>query len=334
MEGLGISYPPLGYIKSDKYSQLDEFVVMQSMTKYVAEQFAIRQGLNARSAKVQFINYGDTELVFVLSYGTKRYTLLFGQPIAPPGAVKKEAALLKQYAKLDSETVVAPIKYFPLKQYRHWGVMGQDLSHQFEKEAYVTPYLHQARCIASQEGVGFGVYVPEPEYKFVPFTPRESEYVCACMIAKLVSLYDSERKAGISACKLSGGDFVLEKKWNKDKLDALDTLNCMKLTAARDEVHCTIDEYVDLIRKEFGKVTHYTTEEERDKSIIINHKSHFGMTRSAIEKGIIMGLELRRVARERKLDVWQGREGWKKEPKNLNPSQPEKRTLTLGRDKK
>ena len=33
--------------------------------------------------------------------------------------------------------------------------------------------------------------------------------------SNLVRLYDEERNLGIGACKIGGGDFILEKSWDK-----------------------------------------------------------------------------------------------------------------------
>lgn len=38
---------------------------------------------------IKFINYGDTELVYVLDNGIKKWTILLGQPILEKGTVKR-----------------------------------------------------------------------------------------------------------------------------------------------------------------------------------------------------------------------------------------------------
>ena len=80
--------------------------------------------------------------------------------------------------------VVAPVEYYS------YG----------DQELYVTPYIKQARCVASD---GFwGMYVPEPYYRFVWFSLEQADVVNKCMIAKLLSYYDFKNGEGISACKL------------------------------------------------------------------------------------------------------------------------------------
>lgn len=67
----------------------------------------------------------------------------------------------------------------------------------------------------------------------------------------------------------------------------------MKLIAARKLIKITLEEYIELIKKEFLLRTYYKNYNERDKSIIINHKSRIPMEKEDIEKGIELGLKLR-----------------------------------------
>ncbi len=269
-----------------------EFKIYKSMTKSVAEWFYNKHVRNGNLPEVKFINYGDTELVYLLTYGDKRYTMLFGQPIVKEGGIIREYELLKKYYYQDKSTVVAPIEYYRVSQ--SYFNKRKDWFKTFNKEVYITPYFMQARCIASQED-GFGIYVPEPKYHFEKFSEKECEIVCACMIAKLISLYDEGSKCGISACKLGDGDFMLDKEWNRQNISKDDTLKHMRLNAARDEINCSLEEYIALLSKEFPMRTYYTDEENRDRSILINHKAQIGMSESAIKKGIEWGMELRRI---------------------------------------
>ena len=89
---------------------------------------------------------------------------------------------------------------------------------------------------------------------------------------------------------------MLEKTWDRDNINETDTLENLKLIALRDTIECSLDEYIDLIRKEFSKRTYYKNESERDKSIKINQKARVGMGVNEIEYGIRLGLQLRRIA--------------------------------------
>lgn len=288
------------YIKSSKKAPKSlELKIYQSMTKSVAEWFDDMYVHSGKTADIKFINYGDTELVYVLTYGEKRYTLLFGQPIVPEGGIRREVDLLRKYASIDKQTVVAPIEYYSVGQ--AYLDEKTDYFHSFKKEAYITPYFMQTRCVASQDD-GFGIYVPEPEYHFEKFSDKEREIVCACMIAKLISLYDERNKTGISACKLGGGDFMLDKDWNRENITTADTLKHMKLIAAREEIHCTLEEYIKRVTTEFAKRTYYSCEAERNPNILINHKARVGMSESSIKKGIALGLELRNFRKDSRFE--------------------------------
>ena len=93
-----------------------EFKIYKSMTKSVAEWFYNKHVKNGNLPEVKFINYGDTELVYLLTYGDKRYTMLFGQPIVKEGGIIREYELLKKYYYQDKSTVVAPIEYYKISQ--------------------------------------------------------------------------------------------------------------------------------------------------------------------------------------------------------------------------
>lgn len=279
-----------------------EYQVYQAVSKSFAEWFDELYLFSGKKADIQFINYGDTELVYVLKYGGEKFTMLIGQPQTPMGQIKQEAELLQKYAKNDSKSVVAPLRYFVAAS--PFLDEEKDYFRQFKKEAFITSYHNQARCIASDKHLGYGIYVPEPEYHFEPFTHEESEIVCACMVAKLVMLYDQKTKSGISACKLGGGDFILDKEWDREHINATNTLQNMKLTAARQEIKCSLEEYITILRRELGQRTYYSNEEERDQNIIVNHKNRSGMTSSAIEKGIAVGLSLRNTKSKTTKKSW------------------------------
>lgn len=281
------------YIKVGTQPRDVEAAVYKSMTQFVAKSYDEIYLHTGVEPEVKFINYGDTELVYVISYGEQKFTLLFGQPTVPLNDIETEVNLLQKYHKNGRSTVVAPLTSF--KTSKAHAIAGTGYFHIFNKMSYITPYYEQARCVASQED-GFGIYVPEPEYHFERFSKKESDLVCACMIAKLISLYDAKTKCGISACKLGGGDFILTKEWDREKLDLGDTLKCMKLIASRKEVHCSLKKYISLLREECTKRTYYSTEEQRDPNIIINHKARVGMSPEAVEQGIVMGLKLRKIA--------------------------------------
>lgn len=226
---------------------------------------------------LQFINYGDTELVYVLNVDNKKYTILINQPHNEPGVVKKEYENLIKLKKRFPNHIVAPFYY------------AKD--NETDKELYVTPYLYQSRCIGSYKN--WGEWVPEPEYHFRTYPEKQRKIINSCMIALLIMFYDDEKKLGLSACKIGGGDFMLEKGYENDEITHKNILKRMKLISAREFIPISLDDYIERIRIEFAKKTYYNSKEDRDKSILINHKARVPMLSEDIETGIQLGLKLR-----------------------------------------
>lgn len=249
--------------KNDEYKKIKKF-----LQKYITRYSEII-GVSVEDLKLEFINYGKTELVYVLTEKSgRRTTLLVKQPIVEFGKVKQEAKNLLILAQSD-KNIVAPIDYFRLG----------------DQELYATPYINQARCIASDGCYGWGMHIPEPFYRFVPFTEEQEKIVTACMIAKLVSLYDFINHEGISSCKLGGGDFMLPKGWETEKATIENTLRNLYLTAARDKVKCSFYNYLQLIKSEFSR----RTINEDSKNLIMNIRGKVPIKPVDIESGILLG---------------------------------------------
>ena len=264
--GIGLIHPSYIEIneiqdKSDEYSK-----IMRFLKKYL-EYYIKKNNISIDDLKLEFINYGKTELVYVLTdKDGNRLTLLVKQPAVPLGDVYQEMQYLLELKEKD-ENVVAPIDYFQLG----------------DQELYVTPYINQARCIASYGK--WGMYIPEPYYRFESFTKEQESIVNTCMIAKLVSLYDFEKQEGISCCKLGGGDFMLPKGWETETPTIENTLDQLYLIAARKKVKCTFEEYLQIIRTEFSR----STIRENQSQLILNLRGRVPMQVDDIESGINLG---------------------------------------------
>lgn len=228
------------------------------------------------NTKFEFINYGDTELVYVLDDKGIKKTLLIGQPNLPKGTVKTEYENLQKLGERFPNLVITPINYFSNEH----------------REAYLTPYLYQARCIASQTQ-GYGVYIPEPFYRFENFTDEDSYQICKVIIANLIRLYDADLKLALAECKIGGGDFILEKEYDNEPHTEANTLKRMHLIAARKLINIELKDYIKMIKREFTNFTYYSSLEERDANILINLKNRFPMTRETVEDGIELGLKLK-----------------------------------------
>ena len=73
------------------------------------------------------------------------------------------------------------------------------------------------------------MWVPEPTYHFRKSSTQERSIINSAMVSALVSLYDNQRKLGLSECRLDGGDFMLEKGFESEKLNIENILKRMKL---------------------------------------------------------------------------------------------------------
>ena len=114
------------------------------------------------------------------------------------------------------------------------------------------------------------------------------------MIANLVRLYDDEKGRGIGACKIGGGDFILDKTWDTSDKSIDSTLSSMKLIAAREMVPMTLSDYEQQLLIEFSERTYYKRLEDRNPNILINHKNRIPMTYGEIGNGIELGRQLRK----------------------------------------
>lgn len=266
------------YINTNEIQDKDyEYLKITKFLNKYMEKYAKENNLNVGDLKIEFINYGKTELVYVLEEKNgKRVTILVKQPAIRFGDVYKEYENLIELKNKDNN-IVAPIDYYEFG----------------DQELYVTPYINQARCIASYGT--WGMYVPEPYYRFEGFNEEQEEIVTISMIAKLVSLYNLEKEEGISKCKLGGGDFMLPKEWEKDSLTIENVYNKLYLIAARDKIHCTLDEYLNIIRDEFRKSTIDLSED----NLKLNIRGRVPIKEEYIEKGIEIGKKLIKTKEER-----------------------------------
>jgi len=279
-ENLGIPGNAFVYqnLKTNQDS-LEEFMKTRDFLRkvFLEERDKLAPLLFDPNMSLEFINYGDTEQVYVLNANGKLWSVLVKQPGIDYGVVKKEYDNLNNLAIDNPEIIVKPEYYY------------SDL----ENELYIAPYIYQARCIASQEHE-YGIYVPEPFYRFDTFNKEDRTTVNICMIANLIRLYDEERKLGLGACKIGGGDFILEKSWDDSSKSIDVTLEKMKLIAAREMISTNLEKYEELLLNEFSKRTYYKKIDDRDPSILVNHKNRIPMTLDEIKSGISLGRKLRK----------------------------------------
>lgn len=130
------------------------------------------------------------------------------------------------------------------------------------------------------------MWVPEPEYHFTAFKPKDREMINACMVALLIKVYDG--KQGVSRISLGGGDFMLEKGFENYDINFENILKRMKLIAARSLVEMELEDYINVLKQELsGKI------KDDYKMKIIGEKLTRPLELHEIEEGIKLGLELR-----------------------------------------
>ena len=256
----GIEYMRVPQNKEGWKERINEFFEIKDFLLQVVNSNELQE-FQGKNKKIQFINYGDTQLVYVLTVGERKYTLLVGQPAVEFGTVKREYENLRTLGRNNNENIVVPIHYFKDK---NWGI-----------------------------------WVPEPEYHFQEFSPENKGVINSSMIAILIKYFDDKRNLGIGNCRLSGGDFILEKGFEDEKITYENIMKKMKLIAARELLPMTLEEYINRIKEEFFRITYYKNEEEKDKTILINQKGRASMTIEEINAGIELGCELRKREKER-----------------------------------
>lgn len=96
-EPLGIPSSGYEYMKvssehSDLKSKINEFMDIRDFLVEAANSNTVQE-FQGKDKRLQFINYGDTQLVYVLSVGERKYTMLLGQPATEFGIVKKNTKI-------------------------------------------------------------------------------------------------------------------------------------------------------------------------------------------------------------------------------------------------
>lgn len=277
-KSLGISNFGPWYIEMlPEQDLLEELTNMDNFIKSIIYNKSI-DIFNSDNIDIQFINYGKTQLVYVVTVdNSMQYTLLVSQPATKQGTGKNEFDNLNRLNQLDSKIVIKPIQYFEKDN----------------EELYITQYYHQARCIGVNT-VEWGVWVPEPLYHFDSFNDNNRAIINSTMIAMLIKLYDEENNKGISKCRLDGGDFMLLKGYENEELTFDNITDHLKLIAARELTSISLDEYIDRIRKELSN-------KEEKEQIIVGKKLRKSFTDEEIEIGIKKGLSLRNNIKKRGL---------------------------------
>ena len=225
---------------------------------------------------IKFINYGDTQLVFVVTINEeKQYAVLLNQPKTEAGQGLEEYNNLINLNKNHPDIVIKPLKYYVSPSNP-------------QQELYITPYYFKARCVGVNEK-DWGVWIPEPEYHFKDFSQTERKIINKCMIALVVKLFDEKNKKGISKWRFDGGDFMLLKGFEKEEINEENILKKLLMISARKLITIEFNEYVDKMRIELKNGL-----KEEDEKIIIGKNLRCPFSEEEIEEGIKFGMNLRK----------------------------------------
>ena len=284
-DSLGIPNYGMHYLKmpperDSVENTLEEFLRIHQFINQVVSSNTVPE-FQGKQKRLQFINYGSTQLVYVLTIDENRqYTFLINQPATPFGTGKREFENLQRLSKDNKTNVITPLYYFADKNCA-------------SRELYVTPYYYQSRCIGVEDKE-WGIWIPEPEYLFHVFKAKDRKVINASMVALLVKLYDEKRKMGLSEVRLDGGDFMLEKGFENYDINFENILKRMKLIAARKLETMDLDEYISRIRNELsGKVA------DSQEIKVIGKMLRRPLELDEIEEGINLGIVLRKKEREK-----------------------------------
>jgi len=224
---------------------------------------------------LSFINYGNTELVYLATSEDKKMAVLINQPHMPKGVVRDEFRNLNKVYNHDPTRAVEPYAFF------------SNGTH----ELYACEYFDKAMCIYNGNDRPWGVFDPVPTYHYESFSsPEVAHAIVSCMIGLLVHYHHDGK--GLAKTQIAGDDFILTRDF--DKKDPATVLPNMKLISARAFIDCSLDEYVDIIREEFRQATTYDDWKVRQGKIKVNCKSRIPLSEQEIEEGIELGMDLRK----------------------------------------
>ena len=229
---LGIDNYSEWYIRiSEGQNKTDEF---KEVNKFISD-FCLNntfEELKSSKISIQFINYGDTQLVFVITLdNNKQYTLLVNQPKTRPGQGFEEYNNLLKFNKLHPEIIIKPIKYYVNPNNP-------------QQELYITPYYYQARCVGVETPEkGWGEWIPEPKYHYRIYSEKEAKIIKKCMVAMIVKFYDEKNKLGIVEYSLDGDDFMLKKGYENEELNEENIIKNFVVIAARKVIKIKFEKY-------------------------------------------------------------------------------------------
>ncbi len=273
---------PLYYIQSEKkYIQKvhNEIMLSFAIALNENENGSIAQQIKIRDSdrlQLSFMNYGNTELVYLLNINKQKYTLLINPPHMDKTVIKNQFQNLRRLHNNDSRFIVNAHSFFENEKYA----------------MYLTEYIDNALCVGNEEPNVLGVWNPLPHYHFEEFNRETSDLVNISRIAHIVNLYDDLNQIGISKTQISGNDFMLTQ--NTDFQDLQSIIDNTRIIGARDSISIPFEHYIELLREEFQVATSRTDIDVLEGRLKINHHSKMPISKDIINEGIEQGYMLRK----------------------------------------
>lgn len=265
-----------GQNKENEFKKVNKFITDFCLNNNFEE-------LKCLKISIQFINYGDTQLVFVITLDNdKQYTLMVNQPKTKSGQGFEEYNNLLKFNKLYPEIIIKPIKYYVNPNNP-------------QQELYITPYYYQARCIGvDPEEKEWGEWIPEPNYHYRIYSEKEAKVIKKCMVAMIIKFYDEKNNLGIVKYSLDGDDFMLKKGYENEELNEENIIKNFVVIAARKVIQIEFEEYINKIKKELRN------DFKENENIIVKKKLRAPFSEKDINEGIKYGIKLRENNRNTK----------------------------------
>ncbi len=239
----------------------------------IAQQIKIK---DSDKLQISFMNYGNTELVYLLTINKQKYAILINQPQMNKTVIKNQFQNLHRLHNNDSRFIVNAHSFFENDRYA----------------MYLTEYINNALCVGNEKPNILGVWNPLPHYHFEEFNKETSDLVNISRIAHIVNLYDDVNQIGISKTQISGNDFMLTQ--DTDFLDLQSIIENTRIIGARDSISVPFERYIKLLREEFQVATSRTDHDVLEGRIKINHHSKMPISKDLIDEGIEQGYMLRK----------------------------------------
>ena len=274
-EPLGINNYGEWYIRHlPEQKEEVEFLKINKFIKEFVSKNNIKE-LQGKEIDCQFINYGDVQVVFVVTIDEKKqYALLVNQPKTPAGQGLEEYNNLINLNKSNPDIVIKPINYY----------VNPDNPQQ---ELYITPYYFQARCVGVNTNA-WGIWIPEPNYYFRDFNQIEKKIINKCMIALVIKLYDEKNKKGISRWRFDGGDFMLLKGFENGEINEDNIIKNLIMISARKLITIELKDYIEKMKIELRNGL-----KDNEEKLIIGKNLRCPFSEEEIEEGIKFGMKLR-----------------------------------------